>query len=620
VSGSNGTAAVADPRGIAFGKEPFGHVCRVTSWEEPVGTITASPSPSSGAAVVADPRASELLSPVAPGQARREVFGKYDIRSWDEPARTVAGGGTNGGFGVADPRPFDGGRMGVVAWDQPAKTVCGESYPSNGSASVADPRVALDHEPRRGSYEVTPWTEPAKTVRGVAKHQNGGAAVADPRVAEVLPSVPLKCAPRAGAYGVMSWEEAAATITGSAAVDNGRVAVADPRRPPPKLVVIIAADGTWHRPLTTLELAILQGLPARINGQWLKLAGRKVARAPFPWFGGKSRVAPPGVGSFGDVRNYVEPFAGSLAVLLARPTAAKIETVNDLDCYSEFLARGDQATRSGRAPCGLAGERSRPSRAAPCGWSAQAEFRERMKTDPDFFDPKIAGWWVWGISQWIGSGWCSAPEWGGKVAEKLPKIGGTRGGSGVHSRMRNLAATRNVGEAPRARPRRSRSQAEGVSEAAPGDQREPRRAAEGRSTRAGRRRDDPGVDGGSLRAAASRPRRAAATGRACSGRARPRRSASPGSSSIHRTAPTRTVDPSIYTHDSLTIATKVREWALEHGGDRRLRIALCGYEGEHEMPGLAVRGVEGRGGYAASAGNHENARASGSGSHRTASS
>ena len=31
--------------------------------------------------------------------------------------------------------------------------------------------------------------------------------------------------------------------------------------------------------------------------------------------------------------NYVEPFAGSLAVLLGRPHAPRIETVNDLDCY-----------------------------------------------------------------------------------------------------------------------------------------------------------------------------------------------------------------------------------------------------------------------------------------------
>ena len=58
-------------------------------------------------------------------------------------------------------------------------------------------------------------------------------------------------------------------------------------------------------------------------------------RAPFPWFGGKRRVAPEVWERFGDVPNYVEPFFGSGAVLLGRPAkhAAKIETVNDLDGF-----------------------------------------------------------------------------------------------------------------------------------------------------------------------------------------------------------------------------------------------------------------------------------------------
>ncbi len=42
-------------------------------------------------------------------------------------------------------------------------------------------------------------------------------------------------------------------------------------------------------------------------------------KAPFPWFGGKSRVAHLVWERFGDVGNYVEPFAGSLATLLGRP-------------------------------------------------------------------------------------------------------------------------------------------------------------------------------------------------------------------------------------------------------------------------------------------------------------
>jgi len=43
-------------------------------------------------------------------------------------------------------------------------------------------------------------------------------------------------------------------------------------------LVIRALDGTWHRPLTTLELAALQGLPTQIDGEWLQLAGGSKAR------------------------------------------------------------------------------------------------------------------------------------------------------------------------------------------------------------------------------------------------------------------------------------------------------------------------------------------------------
>ena len=44
-----------------------------------------------------------------------------------------------------------------------------------------------------------------------------------------------------------------------------------------------------------------------------------VNKAPFPWFGGKKHAAPHVWSALGDVDHYVEPFAGSLAVLLQRP-------------------------------------------------------------------------------------------------------------------------------------------------------------------------------------------------------------------------------------------------------------------------------------------------------------
>ncbi len=58
-----------------------------------------------------------------------------------------------------------------------------------------------------------------------------------------------------------------------------------------------------------------------------------VIKAPFPWFGGKSRAAPLIWSRLGEVDNYVEPFAGSLAVLLGSPRIARTETVNDKDGF-----------------------------------------------------------------------------------------------------------------------------------------------------------------------------------------------------------------------------------------------------------------------------------------------
>ncbi|MBE0467594.1 MAG: DNA cytosine methyltransferase [Candidatus Desulforudis sp.] len=67
-------------------------------------------------------------------------------------------------------------------------------------------------------------------------------------------------------------------------IHSGSAAVADPRIPldnerPDPPPIIISLDGTWHRPLTTLELAALQGFPTILpNGQPLTLAGRSDSR------------------------------------------------------------------------------------------------------------------------------------------------------------------------------------------------------------------------------------------------------------------------------------------------------------------------------------------------------
>jgi hypothetical protein len=40
----------------------------------------------------------------------------------------------------------------------------------------------------------------------------------------------------------------------------------------------------------------------------------------------------------------------------------------------------------------------------------------------------------------------------------------------------------------------------------------------------------------------------------------------------------------LYSADDLSVAHAVREWAIANGDNPDLRIALCGYDGEHAMP------------------------------------
>ena len=44
-------------------------------------------------------------------------------------------------------------------------------------------------------------------------------------------------------------------------------------------------------------------------------------------------------------------------------------------------------------------------------------------------------------------------------------------------------------------------------------------------------------------------------------------------------------DMEIYAKESGDVAAEAREWALANADNPLMRIALCGYEGEHAMPG-----------------------------------
>lgn len=233
----------------------------VQRWTDAASTVAGSGS--NGPSAVADPRVPAMHTNC------------YRVRSWDEPsgAVTSAGRPANGGGVVADPRVRFGHADSVVAWDAPAGTVTTSPAPSSGAVAAADPRVktAYDH-----GYAVLRWDETSPTIAAGSHPGQGAYSVADIRPGQW----------RAGSYGVLSWEEAAGTITGRSSVTTGRFSIADPRTgevlsrienirraPKPGPPLIIASDGTWHRPLTTLELAALQSFPATIDGEPLVLDG-----------------------------------------------------------------------------------------------------------------------------------------------------------------------------------------------------------------------------------------------------------------------------------------------------------------------------------------------------------
>lgn len=156
-------------------------------------------------------------------------------------------------------------------------------------------------------------------------------------------------------------------------------------------------------------------------------------KSPYPFFGGKSRVADLIWSRLGYVSNYIEPFAGSLAVLLANPNPAKIETVNDKDCFISNVWRALAAD-----PAGVAKYAAHPVNEADLHarhrWlvsESTAGFKQKMHSDPDYYDVKVAGWWVWGIGASMGSSWLNPHG-----VNSLPML--STAGNGIHGLTRDI--------------------------------------------------------------------------------------------------------------------------------------------------------------------------------------
>ena len=285
--------------------------------------------------------------------------------------------------------------------------------------------------------------------------------------------------------------------------------------------------------------------------------------APFPYFGGKRTIASTVWRAFGDVKQYIEPFCGSCAVLLSAPAAASLEVVGDAN---GFIANFWRATVA--QPEEVARHADYPvlhiDLGARHGWLMQQRDRLGAELQDPLWpgDARVAGWWLWGQCSWIGSGWC---EWAGQV----PHAGDA--GRGIQA----------LGQVPHA------------SNAGRGIQ----SVVESRKDGGASSGYEPWTSGGRtamrwLRQLADRMERVRVVHGAWN---RCLNSHYGGTSTAVFLDPPYRAYESLY-GVSAPVANECEVWAREHP---ELRVALCGHRGDYHLPGWTAHNwVRGRSTYA----------------------
>jgi len=275
--GTNGPYGVCDVR---LGCKAWAGAYGVVSASSPCDCITSHMKVDNRPAAIADTRVCDPSSIIPQSGNDGLHWNKYNVRAMGSSAHAVIGA-TRVGSGapsVADVRPTKGnglgrgggwfpGALGVVSMATSAPTITSRASVSTGRFSCADLRVprAFDKD-----YGVVA-TKPAHTIACNTAAGCGAYAWADKRVEPIH-----------GGVGMLSIDEAMLTteVPGPWAIYD-RCApftplsvIDDPKRPPRGAVpVILSPYNTWNRPFVDAELLALQGLPWRMRGKVVTLAG-----------------------------------------------------------------------------------------------------------------------------------------------------------------------------------------------------------------------------------------------------------------------------------------------------------------------------------------------------------
>ena len=233
-----------------------------------------------------------------------------------------------------------------------------------------------------------------------------------------------------------------------------------------------------------------------------------------------------------------------------------METVNDLDGFISNFWRALQADPDTVAVYADWPVNENDLHARHAWLVGQKDsMQARLEGDPDWYDAKVAGWWVWGMACWIGRGFCAGSGPWGVVDGKLVHLGNK--GRGVKRQLVHLS-DKGIGV------NRKLVRLGGYAET--------------------------GVNAQTdlacyMNHLADRMRRV----RVCCGDwsriCGPTPTIKQGLTGVFLDPPYsaeagRAMD--LYRQESGTVAHDVREWCKEWGAHPLMRIVLCGYEGEHE--------------------------------------
>jgi site-specific DNA-adenine methylase len=292
----------------------------------------------------------------------------------------------------------------------------------------------------------------------------------------------------------------------------------------------------------------------------------KALKAPFPYFGGKGMVADKVWSYLGDVKQYIEPFFGSGAVLLRRPPTKLdkfYEIVNDKDGFVANVWRSiafspDEVARWCDWPVNHADLNARRKILI----KNEGYLINNLQNDPEWHDAKLAGYWVWAASCWIGGG-LTRPN-------AIPHLACDKG---ITSQRPHLTGDMGITSQ---RPHIARDA--GIT-----SQRPHLTCDMGITSKRPHLTDDKGIYE-CINALSRRLRYVKVVcgdwSRVCGGNWQDNNK--PVGIFFDPPYATSGRDEAIYQHDSMTVAKDVEVWCLERGKNQSYRIVVAGYDDEYK--------------------------------------